>query len=277
MRTMHTGRGGPQGRQTIICLHSSGGSGAQWKAFAQLAPEGVAVLTPDLYGHGAGPAWPGPPDDIVGADAARIARLAADAGGDVHLVGHSYGATIALRVAMRNPGTVRSVAAYEPIPMRVLFDHAPDHPAVAEMAVVAAVMRRALECGDAERSARSFVDYWSGAPQWMQLAPEQRVAVARRMPTVCSHFVSLRHDGAGLRDYARIDVPVLYLKGANTRAPAQKVAELLEHALPFVEMHTLEGMGHLGPISHAQPVAQAIARFVGRQVAAWTAPELEAA
>ena len=67
----------PAGSQaTVICLHSSGSTGGQWTALrAQLEPD-VRVLTPDFHGHGAGPAWHGFDEDIVAADAARIARLA---------------------------------------------------------------------------------------------------------------------------------------------------------------------------------------------------------
>src|SRR5947199_4523281 len=76
----------PMSRQaTIICLHASGSSGGQWSALrAQLEPD-VQVLTPDFHGHGAGPAYHGFDEDIVAADAARIARLAGTVPGEVHL------------------------------------------------------------------------------------------------------------------------------------------------------------------------------------------------
>ena len=106
----------PMNRQaTVICLHSSASTGGQWAALrAQLEP-GVRVLTPDFHGHGAGPAWQGADEDIVAFDAARIARLAESVPGGVHLVGHSYGGAIALRVALYHPESVTSVSVYEPV------------------------------------------------------------------------------------------------------------------------------------------------------------------
>ena len=76
-------------RATVICLHSSGSSGGQWATLrAQLEP-GVQTMTPDFHSHGAGPVWHGFDEDIVAADAARIARLAESVPGGAHLIGHS--------------------------------------------------------------------------------------------------------------------------------------------------------------------------------------------
>jgi len=248
---------------TIICLHASGGSGAQWRALADRMHSDFRVLTPDFYGHGATPTWNGAPATIVAADAARIARLAAGAAGPVHLVGHSYGGAVALRVALYHPDLVASVAVYEPVAMRVLFDYNPKHRAAAEVAEVAGAIGRELNGGNMERAAHRFYDYWSGAGSWAALAQERRVALARRMAVIHAHFASLTRDVVELRDYRRLDVPVLYLTGRGTRASTRRIGELLRYALPRVGSLAFDAMGHLGPVTHAGTVAHAIASFIG--------------
>jgi pimeloyl-ACP methyl ester carboxylesterase len=262
MRTIYGLDHGFSMKSTVICLHASGASGGQWRALANRMKHDFHVLTPDLYGHGAAPSWYGPRGDIVAADVARISSLAAEAGDKVHLVGHSYGGTIALRVALSHPEQVVSVAVYEPVPMRVLFDYNAKHRAAAEIAELARDIRRALNGGSFELAARRFVDYWSGAGSWARLTPEDQATIARRMPVTDAHFASLIHDPVRLRDYANVRVPVLYLMGRQTRASARRMGELLRYALPDVEAGTLDEMGHLGPITHAEIVAQRIAQFV---------------
>jgi pimeloyl-ACP methyl ester carboxylesterase len=199
----------------------------------------------------------------VAADAARIARLAADAAAPVHLVGHSYGGAVALRVALYHPDLVASVAVYEPVAMRVLFDYNPKHRAAAEVAELAGAIGRELNGGNLERAAHRFYDYWSGAGSWPGFPPERRVGLARRMPVIHAHFAALIRDVVGLRDYRSLDAPVLYLTGRATRMSARRIGELLRYALPSVDSLTFDAMGHLGPVTHPGIVADAIASFIG--------------
>src|SRR5262249_47130460 len=180
-------------------------------------------------------------------------------------------------VALRPPARVASVAVCELVAMRVLFDFNPKHRAAAEVAEIARAIRSALNGGDLEHAAQRFVDFWSGPGRWARIAPERQAAVAQTMPVIHAQFVSLKDDVARLRDYAGLNVPVLYLTGRDTRLSARRMAELLEFALPEVELEVLSGMGHLGPITHADVVAQRIAEFVRNQAAVRNVPERKAA
>ena len=250
---------------TVVCLHASGGSGAQWNALALRIGPRYRVLAPDLHGHGQAPHFDGPQQAIVAADTLRVARLAADAGGPVHLVGHSYGGAVALRVALYHPDVVASVAVYEPVALQLLAGLMRGDRCAAEVSEVARAIARDLNGGAMERAARRFVDFWSGDGAWSRLAPDRRAAFARRMPVIRAHFASLMSDGVGLRDYARINAPVLYLAGAETRPATRRIGEWLRGALPHVDAIAFDGLDHLGPITHAPLVAGAVARFIEEQ------------
>lgn len=256
--TRHAGNARP----TVICLHSSGGSGAQWLAFrSRLAPD-ADVVTPDFHGHGAGPDWRGVDADIVAVDAARVARLAVGAPDGVHLVGHSYGGAIALRVALHHPESVRSVTAYEPVAFRVLFDHYGRRRPAAEVTDVARDLRRRLRGADAVGAAARFVDYWGGAGTWRSLSIAQQAGIASRMAVVAAHFTGLAGDVVRLSDYRAIGAPTLLLAGRRTRPPMRRIDELLRYAMPGAVSGIMDGMGHMGPITHPQSVAERIEAFV---------------
>jgi pimeloyl-ACP methyl ester carboxylesterase len=268
---------GQTSQPSVICLHASGGSGAQWRLLADRLRHGFRVLTPDLHGHGEGPAWRGGRSDVVVADTARIATIAAYAGGRVHLVGHSYGGAIALHVARDRPDLVASVAVYEPVVLRALFDYNAGHRSAAEVAEIAAAIRRDLNGGDPMRAAHRFLRYWSGDESWARLDRERRERLAARMPLIDAHFASLIGDAVALKDYKRIVAPVLCLTGRETRASTRRLSELLRFALPHVEPVTFDAMGHLGPITHPETVAGRIADFVRRSAADAAADERKAA
>lgn len=250
---------------TVVCLHASGGSGAQWNALSLRIGPRYRVLSPDFYGHGAAPPFDGPPEAIVASDMLRVVHLAAGAGGRVHLVGHSYGGAVALRVALYHPELVASVAVYEPVALQLLTRYVRSDRCAAEVSEVALAIARDLNGGAMERAARRFVDFWSGDGAWSRLAPDRRAAFARRMPVIRAHFASLMGDGVTLADYGRIAAPVLYLAGQKTRAATRRIGELLRRALPHVDAIAFDGIDHLGPITHAALVAGAIARFIGEQ------------
>lgn len=253
----------PMGNQaTIICLHASGSSGAQWSALrAQLEPD-VQVLTPDLHGHGAGPAWHGFDEDVVAADAARVARFAATVAGEIHLVGHSYGGAIALRTALYHPERVKSVTVYEPVAFRLLFDYYGRRRPAAEIIEVASDMRRHLRSDNMPGAAARFIDYWGGRGAWHALSVSQQAGIAKRIGVITAQFAGLANDTPPLAHYRSLRAPVLMLAGSEMHAPIRRIGELLRFALPNATFDTIPGIGHMGPITHPVVVARRIAEFV---------------
>jgi pimeloyl-ACP methyl ester carboxylesterase len=250
---------------TVICLHSSGSTGGQWTALRSQLETKFQVLTPDLHGHGVGPAWHGFDEDIVAADATHISRLAESVPGDIHLVGHSYGGAIALRVALYHPERVTSVAVYEPVVFRLLLDYLGRRRPASEVIDVAMAMRRYLRSGDAAAAASRFVDYWGSAGAWQRLSVGQQAVITQRTRVIAAQFTALANDAPRLADYRSLRVPVLMLAGSEMRAPIRRIRELFRFTLPKATFDTITAMGHMGPITHASTVAWHVARFVAKQ------------
>jgi pimeloyl-ACP methyl ester carboxylesterase len=107
----------------VVFVHGSVvGAEATWRHQAALAEHWTLCL-PNRPGFGASP--PLPRGDFE-AEAPLIAELLEDG---AHLVGHSYGAVIALFAAAARPGAVRSLTVSEPGALRA----AAGHPAVDAM------------------------------------------------------------------------------------------------------------------------------------------------
>ncbi|MBC7993881.1 MAG: alpha/beta fold hydrolase, partial [Rhizobacter sp.] len=220
----------------VVCLHSSAGTHAQWHGLSQALSSRWQVLAPDLHGHGRSPQWPKTAAHTLHVDAHAVTALMEatsphlDQRG-VHLVGHSYGAAVAMQIALRHPRRVRSLTLYEPVAFGALRELAPRDPAFDEITDIAHSVRGLMRRGDMDEAAARFIAYWGGDKAWAAMSPAQRSAVAERMPAVPRHFdacFSARWTQAVL---SRLTMPILLINGAQTRTPARRVAELLGRAL----------------------------------------------
>ncbi|WP_425256675.1 alpha/beta fold hydrolase [Rubrivivax sp. RP6-9] len=255
-------RSGRDGDERAVCLHSSTGSHGQWRALQALLAPGLEpswqLCAPDLHGHGDSPAWPAARDASLHVDAEAVEQACGlHAGQPAHLVGHSYGAAVALQIALRHPERVRSLTLYEPVAFGLLQAGAPGaDAALDEISAVADAVAALVRAGALQDAARVFVGYWGGAAAWPAMAPAQQAQVMARMATVPRHFEALfaaRWDATLLR---RLRMPVLLMRGQHTRLAARRVSELLAAALPHARCVELGGAGHLGPLTHRDGVAR---------------------
>lgn len=263
----------------VVLLHSSASSLRQWDPLVGELQTRYRVHAVDFHGHGNTPTWSGKRPMMLADDAALVEPLIHSATGGVHLVGHSYGGAVALKLALRFPHRVCTLTVYEPVVFRLLFDFNAHHQPAQRVRAIASSMRLWLQRGRADVAAQRFVDFWSGSGAWESMPLPRQQAVAARMPTVADHFDALFFDAIRREHLATLKMPALFLSGAQTIAPARRIGELLQHALPYAHHERLPGMGHLGPVTHAPTVNARIATFLDAEVAlqAALAPLREAA
>jgi pimeloyl-ACP methyl ester carboxylesterase len=248
-------------RPAVMLLHSSGSTARQWHALAEHLQPRYRTLPVEFHGHGDRPAWDDASPMTLADDAELVVPLLERLGG-AHLVGHSYGGAVALKVATMRPGLVRSVAAYEPVLFRALRDNPLCALEMQQVLAVAQWMRARLANSNPSTAARRFVEYWSGADAWRYLPPDRQLAISRRMHSVLRHFDALFDEPFVPADLARLEIPMLFLTGAETVAATKRIAYLLKRALPHAQHDVLPSMGHMGPITHAAPFNQRIEQFL---------------
>lgn len=251
-------------RPAVVLLHSSGSSPRQWQDLVEALRLEFRVLAVEFHGHGLRPDWDGTAPMTLGDDAALALPLIEQAGG-AHLVGHSYGAAVALKIAATHPRLVRSLIGYEPVLFRLLADDPSRHRDAHEVRAVARAMRDRLENGNAEQSARLFVEFWSGAGAWHSMAPSRQQATALRMPSVLRHFEALFAEPFPRNEVAHLGTPMLLLSGARTVNTARRISQCLRAALPLAEHQELPGMGHMGPVTHPAQVNHRVRHFLRTQ------------
>ena len=186
------------------------------------------------------------------------------AGSPLALVGHSYGAAIALITALAAPDRVCALALYEPTLFALLdAEMAPPNEADGIRNAVAE-SGLALDAGDRGAAAERFIDYWTQPGTWARTPEQRKPAIANAVTNVRRWGHALFTEPTPLSAFRSLDVPVLYIVGRRSTPSAHGVARLLVSALPRVEVVEFEQLGHMGPVTHPDVVNAAIVQFLER-------------
>jgi pimeloyl-ACP methyl ester carboxylesterase len=261
--------------ETVLLLHSSASSSAQWRPLTEILQARWRVLAPDLHGYGQTERRPGSASPGL-ADAAALAdAVLADSAERIHLVGHSYGGAVALRLAADRPERLLSLTLIEPVAFHLLRGAprgATEHALLSEVVALAADVTQAAAEGDGRRGMARFIDYWNGEGTWMRTRPDVQAALALQTERVALDFRATMTEPLRLEALRRIPVPALVLRGAVSPRPTRRIAALVAQVLPDARLQTIEGAGHMLPLSHRQPVNAAIAEHLLRNAAARQRP-----
>ena len=227
----------------------------------QLSPR-FRVLAPDLLGAGKGQPWPADRAVSLGDEVALLEPVFATAGDPFVLVGHSYGASVALMAALAKPRRVRALVLYEATLFSLLEQEAPGGEAADGIRQAAADAAKAIDEGDTAAAARRFIDYWMGPGSWDRMPPTRQGPVAASMVNVRGWAAALFAEPTPLQAFAALHMPILYMVGAHSPASSRGVARLLARVLPQARILVLPDLGHMGPVTHPEVVNAAIAHFL---------------
>ena len=255
------------GPRAVFAVHCSLAHSGAWRGLAAALGETAVTLAAfDLLSHGKSPDWDGV-GQLQGRNAAAglplLEQQVADTGGPVDLIGHSFGATVALAMAEDRPDLVRSLTLIEPVLFALAG--AEDPAALAQMRQDHRAVRAPFEAGAVDHATRLFNRAWgTGHPKWPDLPERARAAMVRAFPAVMACDAQVYEDEAGLVAPGALEalsMPVLVMQGGETQPIMAAVTRGLARRLPDAEIAVIAQAGHMVPVTHPQEVADVIAPF----------------
>lgn len=253
----------PVRRGRVIALHCSGADAGQWRYLGGALGGGYELLAPEHYGCESTGPWTGGHAFTLADEAARSIALINECEGKAHLVGHSYGGGVALHVALARPERIASMALYEPSAFHLLRQmHGDGVEAFAEITSIARRTCEGVVTGDYRGAASAFVDYWNGPGAWDALRPVGQQALIRWSPKAPLDFRALIEEPTAVHAYRALSFPVLILSGEHAPLPTRVIVQGLSHLLPACRLLTVDGAGHMGPLTHAPEVSALVVHHI---------------
>ncbi|EPX80695.1 alpha/beta fold hydrolase [Litoreibacter arenae] len=238
-----------------LLLHGMLADRRVWRSVIAEFPD-LDCATMDLPGHGAAVDWDG---GDYQTQAFRMAEAAFDA--PLHLIGHSYGATVALRLAVERPELLRSLTLVEPVFFYAAKQAAPE--LFADYATRAVPVLDAIAAGDNMRAAELFLADWGVKGGWAKMPEDARDAIAARMPLIAVTADGLEKDTG--RIWPRLpDVtcPVLIVTGGKSDPVMPEIVRGLENRFENCTSVQIDDAGHMIPVTHGPQLAAHIAGFM---------------
>ena len=249
----------------IVLVHGALGDYRQWERIGGALDGGYRVIALSRRFH-----WPNTPpaggvDYTYEAQSADLDTLLQSLGSPAHLVGHSYGAGVALLTALHRPELVRSLILIEP-PFGSLV--APSDPELAsELAsrdAMLAAVRASVEAGTAERAAETLVDWVQGGPgSFSRLPPEIQEGLRANAATVGPTYATPA-PVVTCEQLRELRLPVLVLRGERTRPFYRLVAAAAADCIPGAASAVIPAARHMTIVENPGGSADLIARFIAR-------------
>lgn len=249
------------GPRPVLALHCTIAHSGAWRGLAAAMEDEVTIHAPDMLCHGRSPDWDGQGDFHDRMTEAVMEHLTER----MDIVGHSFGATLALRIAAQRPEMVRSLTIIETV--HFAFAGAEDPAILAAQQEAAEPFNQAVLAGEYETAARLFNGGWGddAGPSWEEQPEQTRAAMIRGVRIVPHCSPAIIHDRPGLLKPGaldRVSMPVLLLRGGRTQPIIAATHDALARRLPDMRNRVVEGAGHMLPVTHpAETAAEMRALF----------------
>jgi pimeloyl-ACP methyl ester carboxylesterase len=245
------------GGEPLVLVHGSWDDRQVWELIEEDLGRRFRVVSYDRRGHTGSQDSPEPgsrrddEDDL--AELIGALDLA-----PANVVGNSFGASIALGLAGRQPELFRTLCVHEP----PLLSLAADDPIVAQVGEAVGSVLELIERDEVEAAARDFVENIALGPgAWEMMSEEERASVVRNAHT----FVGEQRDP----DWAEINLaalgtlafPVLLTQGDQSPPFFSRIIARLAETIEGAEVWTLPGAGHVPHMTHPAEYVSTISQF----------------
>ena len=258
---------GGTGTVPLVLVHGSWDSHHDWNLVVPRLTNAFRVLTYDRRGHSQSerPTGQGSVREDVADLAALIRHLELV---PAWVVGNSFGASIALRLASEDPDLFRGLIAHEPPLFSLLADDPGLSPLLADAQKKFRGVVERIASGDHAGATEQFVETIALGPgSWATVPSDVRQVMVENAPTFLDEANDPDQIAFELDWITGFSKPVLFTRGDQSPPTFAPVVTRLSGSLPHAEVVTLPGAGHVPHATHPDAYVETIIEFTRRHAA----------
>lgn len=243
--------------ETIVFLHGSAATRALWRRTAEAVRPLYHAVAPDLIGYGSSAAWPASAPYTLDAETSLLEPLLPCCDGKFHLVGHSYGGTVALHLALANPARVHTLTLIEPV-FPAALRYSGETAAYDRLCGVRDRFAAKLTSGERETAMQEFIDFWAGEGSWAALPSAMRDTMLNSAEKIALDWQASFAIDPSLQALAALGLRTALFRGDRSPEPMRRLVDALHVLMPGSSLSVISGAGHLLPATHSSVLIQAI-------------------
>jgi pimeloyl-ACP methyl ester carboxylesterase len=243
----------------VLFLPGSYSTTAAWRQLQRHLGPGYRLVTTSLNGYGGTTDTRTLQNCGIEHEVQVVRELVHHIGHPVHLVGHSFGGTVALAAALSRTVDIASLSLFEANPLPLIHEHAGGK-LYDETLRMSQAFEAAVTAGEQDAPAR-VIDFWGG-PGVFAAMPDTVKAYCRETAAVNVLDWRTVTSEVTARDCAALDIPVLLVRGSEANPAMVAITDTLRDCLPHVSYFAVEGAGHFLITSHAPRCAELLSAFL---------------
>ena len=250
------------GGDPTVLIHGSLVDRHSWDLVVPGLAHALEVVTYDRRGHGESAFAPRPRP--VRDDASDLAGLLESLNlYPAHVVAHSYGGAVALRLAHERPEMVRSLALHEPPFAGLLLAEASTAPEGEALLEGARRIQQRVADGDRDGAARELVDAFATEPgAWERLPPAARATFGRTIDRWVEEFRDPEAYGPDPELLHELMVPTLLTVGGLSPPFLHRILRALGDRMRNSHVIEIPDVGHTPQLSRPHQYVGLLSTFL---------------
>ena len=237
----------------VILLHSSASSMRQWQKLVNTFSDQFHFIMINLIGYGDTTPWNKTQPQKLEDQVQLLKRLPIIKNDYFSIVGHSFGASVAMKAAQYFGKQIRNLVLIEPNPFYLL--KCEDKQEVYNEALLLSQKIKMHYHKDWMEAVSYFAEYWRGNGSWTKLSFTQKEKFAQILKPNYHEWDPVLNEKTSISEW-KVSLPkqTCLVTARDTVRTIKELDELFKKYCPNWNFETIDHGGHMAPVTNSESV-----------------------